>query len=193
MANVTLMNVRISYEHLLKPYANDPAAEPKYSATILLDKGDIEGKKRLDAAIAEATEMARIGKWAGVVPPIVPNPVHDGDGVRQDGSAYGPECKGCWVLTASSKQDRPPQVVDRRLNPIIDATQVYSGMYANISLNLFAYVYQGKKGIGCGLGPVQKVADGEPLGGSVATAASVFSDLGEDPNAPSTTFNPFAQ
>ena len=53
-------------------------------------------------------------------------------------------------------------------------TQIYSGIYANISVNFFPYNFQGKKGIGCGLGPVQKVADGEPLGGQAPTAKSVF-------------------
>lgn len=28
----------------------------------------------------------------------MPVPIHDGDGVRENGTPFGPECKGCWVI-----------------------------------------------------------------------------------------------
>ena len=87
-------------------------------------------------------------------------------------------------MTASSKQR--PELVDRNLQPIIDATEVYSGMYARVCINFFAYANNGRKGIGCGLGPVQKTRDGEPLGGRV-TAAEAF---GAAPAAPATPAQP---
>ena len=129
-----------------------------------------------------------MGKWNGVVPPIVPNPVHDGDGVKQDGTPFGAECKGCWVMTASSPSDRPIEIVDRNMQRIIDATQVYSGCYANVCVNFYPYAYQGKKGVGVGLGPIQKVADGEALGGSTPTADSCFSALGDASGSFSSSF-----
>lgn len=183
---VVLMNVRLSYVHLMKPYAQDPAMEPKYSCTILLPKTDAAGKAKIEAAIAAAKQQGATDKWNGVVPPIVPDPIHDGDGVKQDGTAFGPECKGMWVFTASSKQDRPIEVVDRNNNKILDPTQIYSGIIANVFVQFFPYAYQGKKGIGCGLGPVQKVADGESLGGGAPSAASVFGGAA----APAQNINP---
>lgn len=171
---VVLMNVRLSYVHIMKPYAKDPAMEPKYSCTILLPKTDIAGKAKIDAAIAAAKQQGATGKWNGVVPPIIPDPLHDGDGVKQDGTAFGPECQGMWVFTASSNQESPVEVVDRNNNKILDQTQIYSGIIANVFVQFFPYAYQGKKGIGCGLGPVQKVADGERLSGGAPSAASVF-------------------
>jgi hypothetical protein len=84
---------------------------------------------------------------------------------------FGAECKGHWVFTASSKQ--APQVVDLSLNPIINPTEIYSGMFARVSVQFFPYANSGKKGIGCGLGNVQKLEDGEPLGGRT-TAADDF-------------------
>ena len=39
-------------------------------------------------------------------------------------------------------------------------------------------MFGGKKGVGCGLGPVQKVADGEPLGGGAPKAGDVFGTIG---------------
>ena len=181
MANTVLTNVRLSYVHILKPYSADPSQEAKYSVTVLVPKSDTANKAKLDAAIAEATQQGATSKWNGVVPPILPNPVHDGDGTKMDGTEYGPECKGHWVFTASSPADRPVEVVDTQLNKILDATEVYSGMYANICVNFYPYLYQGKKGIGCGLGPVQKVKDGESLGGGAPSAASVFSAVKINP------------
>lgn len=165
---LTTGEVRISYEHLLKPSvnANRPNDEPKYSATLLIPKTDIATKQRMDAAIQAAAQEGMATKWGGVRPPQLAVPIHDGDGVRESGEPYGAECKGHWVVTASSKNRQ--QVVDLNVQPIIDATQIYSGMYARVSVNFFSYLSQGKKGVGCGLGPVQKTRDGEPLGGYVS-------------------------
>jgi len=46
-------------------------------------------------------------------------------------------------------------------------------MYARVNVNFFPYFNSGNKGIGCGLGPIQKIADGEPLGGQIS-AESAF-------------------
>lgn len=181
--SVTLTNVRLSYVHLMKPYFNDPQQPAKYSCTILLPKSDVQGKARVDAAIEAAKQLGLAKKFGGKMPPQLPIPVYDGDGYSATGNKFGPECAGCWVFTASSAADRPVEIVDRNMNRILDATQVYSGMYANINVNFFAYAAPGRKGIGCGLGPVQKVADGEPLGGSAPTASDCFTALSAEPAA----------
>lgn len=179
---LTTGEVRISYEHLLKPYAQQPGADEKFSATILIPKSDAATKQRIDAAVQAAIAEGVSSKWGGVRPPQPSVPIHDGDGLRPNGEAFGEECRGCWVMTASSKQRQ--DIVDISLNPIIEPTEVYSGMYAKVCLNFFAYNSNGKKGIGCGLGPVQKTRDGEPLGGRV-TAAEVFGAPAQTTLAPS--------
>ena len=47
----------------------------------------------------------------------------------------------------------------------MDATEVYSGCYGRLTLNFYAYNANGNKGVAAGLGNVQKLEDGEPLGG----------------------------
>ena len=171
---VTLSGVRFSYCNLFqaRPPFNNPQGEPKYSCTILVPKSNAAAKAAIDRAVAEAIDQGVTTKWNGVRPPQPAICVHDGDGPRpSDGSAFGEECRGCWVFTASSKQ--PPFVVDANVQPIIDPTQVYSGMWGNVNVNFFAYANTGKKGIGCGLNGVQKTQDGEPLGGRV-TAEEAF-------------------
>lgn len=175
ITNVTTGEARLSYVHLFKPYAHQAGAEEKFSCTILVPKSDTATKARIDAAIEAAKQKGISGKWNGVCPPIVPTPVHDGDGVRpSDGMPFGAECKGHWVFTANTSVDYPPEVVDQNGNPMINQSEMYSGVYALVNVKFFPYMFGGKKGIGCSLGPVKKVRDGEPLGGSAPTAAQAF-------------------
>ena len=170
MSKVITGKVRFSYVALLNP-RNDLNGNSKYSVTALLPKSDIQTKQAIDAAIAQAIEEGRNGKWNGVVPPVVPTPIHDGDGVRLDGSPFGEECRGCWVFTASTNADptKPrPEIVGPDLQPIM------SGMYGRLSVNFAPYFSAGKKGIGCYLNNVQKLEDGEPLAGTKASASEDF-------------------
>lgn len=178
---VTTNRARLSYEHLFRPYAHQPNQEPKYSVTILVPKTDVETKRRIDAAIAAATNAGVSKCWNGVKPPVLAIPVYDGDGVRPNGEPFGAECKGCWVFTASSKN--APQVVDLSLNPIINQSEVYSGCYARVNVNFFPYNSNGKRGIGCGLNAVQQLEDGEPLGGGIS-AAEAFGTFGAPASVP---------
>lgn len=188
LTNVTTGEVRLSYVHLFKPYAYQPGQEEKFQVTVLVPKNDADTMGRINAAIEAAKQKGIAGKWNGICPPILATPVYDGDGVRSsDGMAFGPECKGHWVFTASAKVDYPPEVVDAQGNPIINQSEVYSGMYGRVSVNFFPYAFGGKKGIGCGLGPVQKRRDGEALGGSAPTAAQAFG--APQPAAAQQTYN----
>lgn len=175
MTNVTTGEVRFSYVHVFKPYSAVQGQDERYSVTILVPKSDADTMARINAAIEAAKQRGIADKWGGVCPPIVPTPVYDGDGVRpSDGMPFGEECKGHWVFTAAAKVDYPPEVVDRMGNPIINQSEVYSGMYGRVNVTFYPYMFGGKKGIGCGLGPVQKLRDGEPLGGGSVTAAQAF-------------------
>lgn len=189
---VVTNEVRISYEHLLKPYANQPGTEPKYSVTLLIPKSDVATKHRIDAAIQAAIQDGINSKWNGTRPAQPAIPIYDGDGLRPNGEPFGEECKGHWVMTASSKQQ--PEIVDLNLNPILNATEIYSGMYARVSINFFAYNAAGKKGIGCGLGPVQKTRDGEPLSGHISAAEAFGSaPAPQQPTYPQAGTYPAAQ
>ena len=172
---ITIRDVRFSYVTLFqpKPSMNDPKGEPKYSLTMLIPKTNIAALALIQQAISEAENAAVSAKWGNVKPPVVPAPLHDGDGVRQDGTPFGTECKGCWVMTASANVDHAPFVVDQNVQPIIDPKKVYSGCWGNVSVSFFGYNAAGKKGIGCGLNGVQFIRDGEPLGSRI-TAEDAF-------------------
>lgn len=180
---ITIGECRLSYCNVFKPMPpfNNPAGEPKFSVTILVPKSNAQAKAAIDAAINAAIEAGVASKWNGQRPPVPAICVHDGDGARpSDGAAFGQECKGHWVFTASCKADRPPFVVDGMVQKIINPAEVYSGCYANVNVNFFAYNQAGKKGIGCGLNGIQKTRDGEPLGSTV-TAEEAFSAIPQAP------------
>ena len=153
MTNVTTVTtgmVRLSYVNLLQPYAHQPGADPKYSVTVLVPKTDVQTKALIDAAVNAAKQNGVSKTWGGVMPPLVAVCVHDGDGTRpSDGMPFGDECKGNWVFTASSKQQ--PGIVDANIQPLLDATKIYSGVYGRVSVNFFPYFNSGKKALAVGL------------------------------------------
>ena len=190
---VVLSNVRFSFVNLLSPKAPQSGGDPKYSATILLPKHDLAGKQRLDAAIEAAIQAGIPSKWGGVRPAQPNIPIHDRDGLRPGGEPFGPECKWHWVFTASANLNYPPQVVGSDLQPIMNAAEIYSGMYGNVSIRTFPYFAVGKKGVGLGLEAVQKTRDGEPLGASVPDAAELFAGVQQPPQVQQPVYQPAPQ
>lgn len=169
---VTGMNTRLSYFHGWDPVSINGGAE-KYSVSVLIPKDDTETVNKINAAIDAAIEEGT-AKFGGKKPSrdLIKIPLRDGDTERDD-EAY----KGHYFLNANSKT--APQIVDRSVQPILDRAEVYSGCYARVSLNFYAFNSNGNKGIACGLGNIQKVRDGEPLGGR-STAADDFVTLEDD-------------
>ena len=166
--------VRLSYVNLTAPRAAQPNAEPKYSVTLLIPKTDNATLMDINASIKAAYEEGVTKKWGGAHP-TPKQIVNDGDGLRPSGLPFGDECKGHWVLTASTKNK--PQVVGiDNLDCELSPSDIYSGMYARVTINFFAYDTAGSKGVGCGLGNVLKTRDGEALAGG-ASAASDFEGL----------------
>lgn len=159
--------VRLSYAHLFESQSIQ-GSKPKYSVSLIIPKSDRETISKIERAIDAAIE-AGIGKFGGKRPSkaALKLPLRDGDTERDD-EAYA----GCLFVNANSTL--PPEVVDQDLNPVLSPAEVYSGCYARVSLNFYAFNTNGNRGIACGLGNVQKLRDGEPLGGGRTSAADDF-------------------
>lgn len=170
MGNLVTGKVRFSYVNVFEPRVT-PNGDEKFSVTLLVPKSDTDTYNRINAEINRVMQESIANIFKGVMPTNPKLPIHDGDGLRQSGEPYGPECKGCWVITANSNAG--PEVVDAGCNPIISRSEFYSGCYGRASLRFYAYNQNGNKGIGCGLGNVQKLEDGQPLDGRT-TAAEDF-------------------
>jgi hypothetical protein len=164
--------VRFSYANVFTPKASNNGGEPKYSVTLLIPKSDTATIKKIQAAMAAARENYVARNGAQSMPPKPVHTLYDGDGVRQGGEEFGPECKGCMVITVSAKADQKPGVYDAFRNDITDPAELKSGDYGRAHINFFCYNASGKKGISAGLLGIQKLTDGEPLGGAVATSAA---------------------
>lgn len=173
--------VRLSYAYLFEPRAGEDGDNAKYSVKVIVPKTDKETLRKLRQAQIEAIKFGEQGKFNGKK--IKRNekgvPVWGGswDTIKDGDDSDAEEDAGSYTFNASSRNR--PGVVDRRKEPITDSTEVYSGCYARVSLNAFPYNYQGKIGVTFGLNHVQKLRDGEPLGGR-SRAEDDFDDLDDD-------------
>lgn len=150
--------VRFSYVHVFAPQAANLGDDPRYSVSILIPKDDKETLAKIDRAIKAAIE-AGLPKWGGKKPNNLKLPVRDGDVDRPDDPAYA----GHYFINARSVTK--PGVVDAQLNPITNSEEFYSGCYGRASVNFYAYNVSGNRGIACGLNNLQKLRDGDYLGG----------------------------
>lgn len=178
---------RLSYAHLFTPQSANEKAEPKYSATILIPKTDQDAINRVQAAIKAAVDEAVArGTFKQAIDPTHTKypPLRDGDSLTDNGEPRGAEYAGHWFIPAKASASRKPFVVDGQLQPIIDESAIYSGAYCNFAIQFYGYDNSGNKGISTSLIGVQKVRDGEPLGGPRLEAADVFSTIAGTQPAP---------
>lgn len=167
--------VRLSYCHLFEPFASFEGQDPKYSVVILVPKTDKATINKIKAAQQAALELGKSTKFGGSIPKNWKNTFRDGD--EEADLDKNPEYAGHYFMTISNKTR--PGIVDQQVQPILDQSEVYSGCYARVSMNAFAFSASGNKGVSFGLNHVQKVADGEPFG-SVTKAEDDFEPLEED-------------
>lgn len=160
---ITGKNTRLSYFHGWDPVSINNGPE-KYSVSVLIPKDDVETIDAINKAIDAAIEEG-VAKFGGKKPnkAAIKIPLRDGD-LERDDEAY----KGHYFLNANSIT--APQIVDKAVKPILDREEVYSGCYARVSLSFYAFNSNGNKGVACGLGNIQKIRDGEPLGGRTSAA-----------------------
>lgn len=165
--------VRLSYANVWEP-ASINGGTPKYSVSLIIPKSDQKTIDAINAAV-EAAIKDGAAKFGGKIPnkAALKLPLRDGDIERED-EAY----KDSYFVNANSTT--APQIVDRSVQPILDRAEVYSGCYARVSVNFYAFNSNGNRGIACGLGNIQKVKDGEPLGGRTSAADDFTTDLDDD-------------
>ena len=165
--------VRLSYANVWEAVSIN-GGTPKYSVSLIIDKKDTKTVAAINAAIDAAIKEGA-AKFGGKVPnkAALKLPLRDGD-LERDDEAY----KGSYFINANSTS--APQIVDRSVQPILDRSEVYSGCYARVSINFYAFNSNGNRGVACGLGNIQKVRDGEPLGGKSSAADDFATDLDDD-------------
>lgn len=158
---------RLSYTHLFSKYSQDGNPENgKYQTNVLIPKSEKETVKAIREAIENAKDEAIASKWSGKLPKNMDEmPLHDGDEKRPDDEIYS----GSYYINA--KCSTRPGIIDKEKNPIVSEEDVYSGMWAIVSVSFYGYNFGGKHGIGCGLNNVMKTKDDDHLGGRMSAEA----------------------
>lgn len=159
---ITGVNTRWSYANVWEAKSIN-GGTPKFSVSLIIPKDDTATVSKIKAAIQSAYEegQSKLKGNGKTVPTlsIIKTPLRDGDLERPDDEAYA----GCYFINANSAS--APGIVDAARQPVIDRSEVYSGVYGRASINFYAFNSNGNKGIACGLNNLQKIKDGEPLGG----------------------------
>jgi len=177
MKVITGPETRWSYVNAWEPKSIN-GGTPKYSVSLIIPKSDTKTVEKINAAIKAAYEEGA-GKLKGngkSVPPMaaIKLPLRDGDIERPDDEAYA----GCWFVNANNTA--APGIVDADRQPILDRSEVYSGVYGRASISFYAFNSSGNKGIACSLNNLQKIADGESLGGHASAEADFATDEDDD-------------
>ena len=176
MKVITGPTTRWSYANVWEPKSINGGA-PKFSVSLIIPKSDTKTVEKLRAAIEAAykegeTKLKGNGRS---VPPLaaIKNPLRDGDVERPDDAAYA----NAYFVNANATT--APGIVDADCNPILQRSEVYSGVYGRASISFYAFNSSGNKGIACGLNNLQKLRDGDPLGGK-ASAESDFATAADE-------------
>ena len=159
---ITGPNTTFSYLNCWDPKAIQ-GGTPKFSVSLIIPKSDVKTIEKIKVAIQAAYEegQSKLKGNGKSVPALstLKTPLRDGNLERPDDEAY----KNSYFINANS--GTAPGIVDADRNPIIDRSEMYSGVKGRASINLYAYNVNGNRGIACGLNNLQKISDGTPLGG----------------------------
>ena len=174
---ITGVNTRWSYANVWEPKAME-GGKPKFSVSLIIPKSDTVTIGKIQAAIEEAYRegQSKLKGNGKSVPALstLRNPLRDGDLERPDDPAYA----NAYFVNANSTS--APGVVDANRNEILDKSEVYSGCYGRASISFYAFNANGNKGIACGLNNLQKIKDGEPLGGRASAESDFATEEDED-------------
>lgn len=166
-----------SYLNVNEPKAPLGGGTPKYSVSLIIPKSDTVTVNKIKAAIKAAYDegQSKLKGSSKFVPDLdsLKTPLRDGDKDRKGDTAYA----NSYFVNANSTTK--PGVVDADRQPIIDTSELYSGIIGRASINFYAYNANGNKGIACGLNNLQKLSDGTALGGH-SRAEDDFADVDDE-------------
>ena len=177
MKVITGPDTRWSYANVWEPKSINGGA-PKYSVSLIIPKSENKTLAKIKAAIEAAykEDEAKLKANGKSVPALsaIKTPLRDGDTERPDDPAYA----NAFFINANASS--APGIVDVDRNPILTRSEVYSGVYGRASITFYAFNSSGNRGIACGLNNLQKVRDGEPLGGKASAEDDFSTDEDDD-------------
>lgn len=163
--------VRFAYMHVFEPRRNIDGTVGKYEVVCIFPKTDTETAKLFNDAFEAAKQIGVMTKWGGKLPKNLSGGLRDGD--EKDDPAF----EGCWYFNAKSRN--APGLRVKEGNDVfepLEQSEIYSGSYGCVAVNLYPYSVGGNVGVGVGLNNLIKIEDGERLSGG-RTADQDFNDL----------------
>jgi len=164
---VTKKPVRLTFTFL-------PDDDGVFRTSALIPKTDKAQITQIEEAIEEAKDYGKTAKWGGKIPRNLKIAFQDGDDT--DLEKY-PENEGHFLLNCRSKKKVGLVDIDRQ--PILDASEVYSGCWAYLSVTSFAYDNE-SKGVSFFLNNIMKARDDESFGAASSTPDEDFADIEVD-------------
>ena len=167
------------------------SGKKQWQVTILFPKtADLSPLHNLaaEAANAEwgnkAIQMIRDG--------IIKSPFLDGDGKQgksKDSGKPHAGYPGHFFIRCTSGEDHRPMLVNRKMMPILDKSELKSGDYGYAVVNSFTWENkENGKGITFGVSKIQKTRDGESLGGGdTGPPENYFEKIEDEGEAPDAT------
>lgn len=168
-SKVTFGPCRLSYTHVFSKYNPDgDDKNAKYMTNVLIPAKEKETVAAIQKAIDAAKASGVVSKWGGKEPKKLDMPLRDGD--DKDDDVYA------GMLYVNAKSSTRPGIIGRDKAPIVDEEEIYSGVWAIVSVTFYPYDTNGKRGVACGLNNIMKFKDDEKLGGR-CSAETDFADI----------------
>lgn len=144
-------------------HAETPDEKGKYGSMVVWPPGtDISELEEMVQAQVEASKVKN--------KKVLNLPFRDGEEKEHLG---WPFVEGSKFITAKSQFK--PGAVDKDVNVILDRkSELYSGILGRLQVHAYEYDVDGNKGITFGLDHIQKVKDGENLGGTGGDPTQAF-------------------
>jgi hypothetical protein len=191
--NIITVPFRLAFPEVFEPKAMKGSTNAKFSITMLFPK---DGSSLIPAmpgnGVLELRKLALVAtkeKWGedkakwpanlksvdfkNYVSPTGKDgwPLRDGDMFDWDGFP------GCIFTRASSQFQ--PGLVNSKLQPVINKSDVYGGLICRAQINAYAYDSNGNKGVTFGLNNLQILKDDGTIYGGRQNPAGVFDAFGE--------------
>lgn len=172
---------RVSYANVFKPQLNDLSKKMEYSLVAIFPKGtDLSALK----AAAQGALVEKFGADQKKWPQNIRSPFRkcserwkNVDGKQTMAAGY--EDGDAIFMTLKANEDYKPGIVNAQVQDIIEPREFYSGCYARASVRPYVYDQKGNRGVSFGLSNVQKLRDGEPLGGGPSRPTDDFQAVAE--------------
>jgi hypothetical protein len=175
---VTTPKFRVGYHSVFNGQVNDQGKR-KFDLTMVFEPG--QDLSALEKAVKEAIAE----EWGEKPPKNIKTPFKRHTDEGEDGERYCDKMPDLYTddedaVFVRGSTYNPPGIIDRERNYIMEDSDFYSGCYARATVVAATYELQsGKKGVTLYVNNIQKLDEGDAIGGVRTKAEDDFEALDE--------------